>query len=345
MKTRFSLGGAVRRARVKAGALVADNFFRGLARVGRLHPKSHPSRHNVEVVARDVPYRPGDGGNDHLFDVWRPKGVTGPLPIVFYVHGGAFRILSKDTHWIMALAYARQGYLVFNVSYRLAPRHPFPAAVEDVCEAWRVCMQRAAEWGGDPSRVIVAGESAGANLVTTLTMATCYRRAEPFARAVFDLGIVPSACVPMCGIFQVSDTARFARRRRIPRFIADRLEEVTESYLFGHEHARPEELELADPLVVLERGDRPTRALPPFFTAVGTRDPLLDDTRRLEAALKQLGVVCEAHYYPGELHAYHAIIFRPAARDTWRRTFSFLQRYVAPVAVTSAMTASAAPRR
>jgi alpha/beta hydrolase fold len=61
----------------------------------------------------------------------RHKGP--PWPIVFYVHGGAFRILSKDTHWVMALSFARRGFVVFNVSYRLAPKHRFPAPLEDVC--------------------------------------------------------------------------------------------------------------------------------------------------------------------------------------------------------------------
>jgi acetyl esterase len=327
MSGRWGLGAAARRARIRAGALVVDNFFRGLARAGQLHPLANPRRHGVQVVARDLAYR--DGGDEaHRFDVWRPQDGAGRLPIVFYVHGGGFRFLSKDTHWIMALAFARRGYLVFNVGYRLAPRHPFPAAVEDVCAGFCHCLARAAEWGGDPTRVVVAGESAGANLATTLTLAACYRRSEPFARSVFELGIVPRAGVPMCGILQVSDTGRFARRRRLPRFIADRLEEVTEAYLCGHEQATPEALELADPLCLLERGAPPDRPLPPFFAAVGTRDPLLDDTRRLEVALGRLGVPCETRYYPGELHAFHALVFRPNARDCWRRTFGFLDRHL-----------------
>jgi acetyl esterase len=309
---------------MRAGAFVVDNFFKGLSAAGKLHPLADPKRHGVEVT-RDLAYRHG-GAVEHLLDVWRPAGVATPMPIVFYVHGGGFRFLSKDTHWVMALSFARAGYLVFNVSYRLAPRHPFPAAVEDVCDAWRFAMARAAEYGGDTSRVVVAGESAGANLATTLTLATCYERAEPYARQVFDLGIVPRACLPMCGILQVSDPARFLRKKKIPRFIADRLDEVSEAYLFGHEHATPEELELADPLRVIERGEPPARPLPPFFTGVGTRDPILDDTRRLEAALAAMGVPCEAHYFRGEPHAFHALVFRKNARDCWRYTFDFLGR-------------------
>jgi acetyl esterase len=321
---RRRLRSTVRRARVKAGAFVVDNLFRGLAAAGRLHPDANPARHGIEVT-RDLAYREG-GAVEHLLDVWKPTHVSGPLPIVFYVHGGGFRFLSKDTHWVMALSFARAGYLVFNVSYRLAPQHPFPAAVEDIGAAWQWALAHAAEYGGDTSRVVVAGESAGANLAMGLTLSTCYRRAEPHARAVFDAGVVPRACLPMCGMLQVSDPARFARRKKLPRFIADRIDEVADAYLFGHEHATPEELELADPLRVVERGDKPDRPLPPFFAAVGTADPVLDDTRRLEAALKKAGIEHEVHYYPREPHAFHALVFRKSARACWKATFAFLDR-------------------
>ncbi|HEY2747825.1 MAG TPA: alpha/beta hydrolase fold domain-containing protein [Polyangia bacterium] len=321
---RRKIDATMRRARVKAGAFVVDNLFRGLALAGRLHPEANPARHGIEVL-RDLPYREG-GATEHLLDVWRPTKLAGPRPIVFYVHGGGFRFLSKDTHWIMALAFARAGYLVFNVSYRLAPRHPFPAAVEDIADAWLYMLREARAHGGDLSRIVVAGESAGANLALGLTLSTCHRRREPRAAAVFDAGVVPRACLPMCGMLQVSDPARFARRKKLPRFIADRIDEVADAYLFGHDHATPEELELADPLRVLERGDKMERPLPPIFAAVGTADPVLDDTRRLEAALQKTGAAHEVHYYPREPHAFHALVFRKPARDCWAATFRFLER-------------------
>jgi acetyl esterase len=324
---RRGLHRAVQRARVKAGAFVVDNVFRGLSAMGKLHPLADPRRHHVDVV-RNLAYRDG-GAVEHLLDIWRPTKATAPLPVVFYVHGGGFRFLSKDTHWIMALMFARVGYLVFNVSYRLAPMHPFPAAIEDVCDAWSYALAHAAEHGGDTSRIVVAGESAGANLATGITLSACYQRSEPCARRVFELGVVPRACLPMCGILQVSDPARFVRKKALPRFVADRIDEVAEAYLFGHDHATPEELELADPLRVLERGDPPARPLPPFFTAVGTKDPIMDDTRRLERALVAMGVPCEAHYYPGEPHAFHALVFRHSARDCWRKTYRFLTHTLA----------------
>jgi acetyl esterase len=173
---------------------------------------------------------------------------------------------------------------------------------------------------------VLAGESAGANLALTLALSASYPRAEPFARAVFDTGVVPRAIVPLCGLLQVSDPGRFARRRKLPAWVADRLNEVTDAYLFGHEHATPEELELADPLRVLERGDAPVRPLPPVFAGVGTRDPVLDDTRRLDDALARLGVPHEVRYYDGEPHAFQALVFRKNARDCWEHAFAFLDR-------------------
>ena len=60
------------------------------------------------------------------------------------------------------------------------------------------------------------------------------------------------------------------------------------------------------------------------FATVGTRDPLIDDTQRLEAALRARGVRHEARYYPGEMHAFHALIWRDNAKRCWRDTFRFL---------------------
>jgi acetyl esterase len=307
---------------------VAGTFLRGLAASARLHPLANPARHNVEVL-RDIPYL-DDGDPDHTLDIYRPTVRPGPWPVVLYVHGGGFSLLSKETHWVMALIFARYGYLVFNISYRLAPRHPYPAAVEDTCAAYEWVVEHADRYGGDLSRLVVAGESAGANLITSLSVATSYRRPEPWARRAFDLGTTPKVAVPACGIFQVTDSARFGRRRRLPMFVNMVLLDVSHSYLRGVDLATPGAADLADPLLLLERGRPPDRPLPSFFVPIGTRDPLLDDTRRLKRALDGLGVPCEARYYPKEIHAFHAMIWRRKARDCWRDTLRFLQKNLAP---------------
>lgn len=300
--------------------LGAKAFFHGLSSAGRLHPASRPDAHNVEVI-RDVPYA-GSVDSAHRLDIYRPVDAKGPLPVVLYVHGGGFQLLSKDTHWLMGLVFARAGYVVCNISYRLAPKHPFPAALEDTCRALEWVCGHVAEYGGDAQRLVLAGESAGANLVCALTVAMCYRRGEPYARRVFDMGIVPRAVILGCGILQVSDPGRFARRRRLPPFVAQMINDVSAGYIRGVQV----DTELADPLLVLERGDPPARPLPTMFAFVGTRDPILDDTRRVAQALTRLGVPHDVRYYPGELHAFHALMMRKAARDCWRDKLAFLAR-------------------
>jgi acetyl esterase len=136
--------------------------------------------------------------------------------------------------------------------------------------------------------------------------------------------------LPACGVFQVSDMARFGRRRALPTWLTDRLHEVADAYLPGHLDRVTDPPLLADPLLVLESEVEPARALPPFFVPVGTRDPLLDDTRRLKAALDRRGVRCEARYYEGELHAFHALVFRPMAQRCWSETYRFLDEVVGP---------------
>jgi len=315
------------RLRQHAGAFAVDSFFRLASRAGRLHPDARPERHGLERVV-DVPYR-HTGLLEHRLDVYRPARREGPLPAVLYIHGGGFRILSKDSHWIMGLAFARRGMVVFNISYRLAPRHPFPAAVEDVCAAYRWVVENAATWGADASRLVVAGESAGANLATAVALSSCWQRPEPFAREVFETAVVPRAVLPACGMHQVTDPDRFRRRRTdLHPFFRDRIHEVAEAYLRAVPEDDPTALDLADPVVFLERAEAPERPLPPFFAGVGTKDPLLDDTRRLAVALERLGAPVEARYYPGELHAFHALVFRPQARRFWADTYAFLDRTI-----------------
>lgn len=311
---------ALRRA---MGAAVVDGFFFALARGFSLHPLAQPALHGLSVE-RDIPYREG-GHPLHQLDVWRPKNAKGPLPVAIYIHGGGFRFLSKDTHWIFALIFARRGYLVFNLDYRLAPGNPFPAAVEDVCAAYQWVVQNAHRWGGDPERMVVAGESAGANLSTVLALSAVDKRPEPFARKVYDTGIVPRAVVPACGIHHVSEPER---RGLKSRFLYDRVAEVTDAYLGGVTLSHPRSLELADPVVTLENASGFERPLPAFYVPCGTWDIMLPDNQRLVAALSRHGATVASHWFEREMHAFHGLAVTPAALQCWRETFDFLAQHV-----------------
>lgn len=314
--------------RREVGARVVAGLFERAAQLGRRFAKdADPARHGVEVL-RDLPYL-HSGLTAHTLDVYRPLEREGSLPLVLYVHGGAFRSLSKDTHWIMGLAFARRGFVVANVNYRLAPEHRFPAGLEDVAEAFRFAVDHAAEWGADPRRVIFAGESAGANLITALTCAIAYDRDEPLARVARSVGVMPEAVLAACGAFQVSNGERFQQKHGLGWFFDDRYRELADNYLplVG---GKPTPHDLADPLVLLER-EAPPRPLPPFFLPVGTLDHLKDDHARMEVALRRHGVDVEAPLYEKGLHAFHAFVPWETAKQCWRDHFDFLRRHGVPV--------------
>jgi len=286
-----------------------------------LHPQARPDRQGVQLE-KDIPYREGNHPR-HALDIYRPTR-PGPLPTVLYFHGGAFSILSKNTHWVMGLGFARAGCLAVLPGYRLAPAHPFPAAIEDACAAWLWLLDHIEALGGDPGRIAIAGESAGANLALALTLATCFRRPEPYARAVFDRGVVPRCTLPACGIFQVTDAERY--RGRVPEWQYRQVDAVGRAYLRGRR--RSDACALADPLCILESEAQPERPIPPIYAPVGERDPLREDTLRLETALERRGVPVQAPVFPDEGHAFHALVFRENARRCWRQSYAFLNRHL-----------------
>jgi acetyl esterase len=309
--------------RRKAGSVMVEAFFRGLSGAGRLHPRSRPEAHGLELLT-DIPYLP-TGEKHHLLDVYRPKQRSGKLPVCLYVHGGGFRILSKETHWLMGLMFARRDMVVFSINYRLAPKHPFPAAHEDAFAALRWVLDNAEQYGGDTSRLVLAGESAGGNIVSSMAIALSAERPEPWAQSLYATGARPLAVLPACGIFEVSNPERFADLR-MPKLVRDRLTEVSRGYL--PDDIPAERRTLADPLTWYESDAATTRDLPPFFLPVGTGDFLYKDTERMTKALERRGIPVEAKYYDKEIHAFHALYWRKAAKACWRDHYAFLDRYV-----------------
>jgi acetyl esterase len=314
--------------------LIRRSFDLGVHRFARwayrLHPAARPERHGI-TLHPNVPYR-DTGKRSHLLDVYRPD-TTAPAPAVLYVHGGAFSMLSKDTHRIMAMSLAARGYVVFNINYRLGPRHTYPKPLEDVCAALLWVLEHGAEYGADTHRLAVAGESAGANLVTALTYAATRPCPEPFAQAVYERNPQIRCTLPIYGILDLHDIERYWRNpdkaRKMASWVKRELRWAATSYVGYPLEERVHDARLASPLRLLSapppEGARP---LPPFFSAVGTADPLLDDSRRLKDALEACGGSCELHVYPGEIHGFNVMLWRPAARAKWRALFRFLDRHL-----------------
>ena len=282
-------------------------------------------------VEHNVPYR-NTRKRSHLLDIYRPRDAGGLLPSIVYIHGGAFSMMSKDTHRIMAYVLAAQGYQVFNINYRLGPVHAYPKPLKDAMAALEWVIDNGAKYGADTDRVALIGESAGANLTAALAYCATHPRPEPFARSIFERDISIACVAPLYGLLDLHDVQRFWRdpdkSRRMASWIKGEIRGTAYSYL-GRRVKRALQFPLASPLRLFEKAAVPgSRPLPPFFTTVGTADPLLGDTIRLSDALHQRDTECELHVFRGEIHAFNVLLWRAAAREQWGALFDFLDKHM-----------------
>ena len=113
----------------------------------------------VAEVVRDVRY--GPESRKQSLDVVIPESRP-PLPVIVYIHGGAFHVMDKRSYSSLSRYFASRGYVVFNINYRMAPRYRFPVGLQDVAMAVKWAHDNARRYGGDSSRLFLAGDSAGA---------------------------------------------------------------------------------------------------------------------------------------------------------------------------------------
>ena len=119
-------------------------------------------------------------GDGVVTDVIVPQGDP-PHPVLVYFHGGGWICGSPATHRKLGYRFAEAGFLVLSVDYRLAPEHPFPIPFDDCVTAIRWAHAECGRWGGDPERLFVGGDSAGANLSAAAAAALAEDPARPKA--------------------------------------------------------------------------------------------------------------------------------------------------------------------
>jgi acetyl esterase/lipase len=119
------------------------------------------------VFEKDIVYSSPAGQRLEL-DMARPKKPNGPSPAIVCIHGGGFRAGNRQHHDRLCIKLAKCGYVAVTVTYRLAPAHQFPAAVNDVKAAVRWLRANATKYGIDPNRIGATGDSAGGHLALFL---------------------------------------------------------------------------------------------------------------------------------------------------------------------------------
>jgi acetyl esterase len=218
--------------------------------------------------------------------LYRPDRIERP-PLIVYAHGGSYALGNRDG-WDGALRelVRASGVAALSVDYRLAPEHRFPVASDEMIAAIRFMAQRGGEYGIDPARLAAGGDSAGANLA--LGAALALRDAgDPLLRFL----------LLVYGAFSSDTDTPSWRRYGTGKYglATAQMDWIRSNYL-----AHPEQKDdwRAAPL------NAPLDRLPPAFLAVGTLDPLQDDSHRLAEKLKASEVSCKLVTYPGLNHGF-----------------------------------------
>ena len=152
----------------RAGVLWACGYLcLTLGTGGAARGQGEPKVPDDVVFERGITYSDVEGRGLKL-DLARPRHGDGPFPAVVCIHGGGFRAGNRAGHDGLCVALAQRGYVAVTVTYRLAPGHPFPAALHDAKAAVRWLRAHASEYKVDPSRIGATGDSAGGNLAQML---------------------------------------------------------------------------------------------------------------------------------------------------------------------------------
>jgi acetyl esterase len=231
---------------------------------------------------------PGPAG-DIPVRVYRPSAAA-PLPLLVYFFGGGWTLGSIDTSDGICRSLANSaGCLVITVGYRLAPEHRFPAAVDDCYAATAWIASHATDFGADPARVAVGGDSAGGNLAAAVSLLARSRGGPPLAGQLL---VYPNTDY-------LSDT--------------ESIRENGDPWLFNHhsvawywQHylASPDDglNPLASPLRADDLG-----GLPPALVITAEYDPLRDQAEEYGDRLADAGVPAVVSRYPGTVHGFFAM--------------------------------------
>ncbi len=238
---------------------------------------------------------------------WLGAPGADPGRVLIFLHGGGYQLGSLRSDGELAARLGRAGGMrVLFPEYRLAPEHPFPAAVDDVRAVWRWLRT---DQGLGAGSIAVAGDSAGGGLAMALLVAT---------RDAGDA--LPAAAVLMSPTVDLTSSGASMTERagQDPISTPALLRQLASDYLAGADPRTP----LASPLFASLSG------LPPLLIQVGTADLLLSDAERLAAAAAAAGVDVHLEVGEGLPHVFQLTLGTPEAADATERIGTFLRARV-----------------
>jgi acetyl esterase/lipase len=285
------------------GVEEARRRFRDVPR-REVHPEVRTEDRIIEGSAGPIPIR-----------VYRPATESDmALPVVVFIHGGGWSVGDLDTYDGMARRHAAGAdAIVVSIDYRLAPEHPYPAAVEDAWAATQWVAAHVAELGADPDRLAVAGDSAGGNLAAVVSQLARDAGGPPI---VFQLLWYPSTT------FDTS-LPSFTENANAPILDIDGAKGCTRWYLGD----LAGDLDTSDmPATLAPARAKDLTGLPSAYIAVAGHDPLRDDGVRYAQLLGAAGVPVNLHNAETLVHGYvgyDGVV--PAATDAVDQALSALR--------------------
>ena len=254
-------------------------------------------------------------------DLWRTTTTPKSAPVMLYLHGGAWTFGDKrEQGRPMLHEFVARGWIVVSANYRLAPRDPWPAQIEDVTRALAWVKKNVAAYGGDPSRVVVAGGSAGGHLAALLALSSD----EPAWRPADVVGVSDwrvAGAIPLYGVLEMTGDER--HWRGLGAGIRALLEgRIVQRPFEGHE-------DLYHSLSPLHRIHE---AAPPFLVIQGAVDTLVDVNVARGFVARFREVALAPIYYvelPLTQHAFD-VTASPRTSATTRAALAFAESVVAP---------------
>jgi acetyl esterase len=261
-----------------------------LDELGRQAPAPPPVH---AVTDREIP---GPAGPIPV-RVYRPSDEP-DLPVLLYLHGGGWTIGTLDgVEALCRELCTRAGCLVVSVDYRLAPEHPFPAAIEDAYAAARWVAEHGSELGGDGTRLAIGGDSAGGNLAAAVSLLA--RDAGGPAIAL-QLLAYPATEYAL-------ERPSWLEHAKAPLLTTDDVVWFWGQYL-------PDASDRADPRAT-PNSAASLAGLPPTFVLTAEYDPIRDDGEAYAARLTQDGVDVTHVRYPGVFHGFFTMVGMLARTD------------------------------
>ncbi|MGG5254296.1 alpha/beta hydrolase [Neobacillus sp. SM06] len=225
--------------------------------------------------------------NDIKVRIYTP-GQLKSLPVLVYFHGGGWVIGDLDTHDPLCRALANQAEcMVVAVDYSLAPESKFPVAVEDAYMALQWAAAQAVGLGGDPTRLAVAGDSAGGNLAAVVCYLTQIRKG---AAILYQMLFYPSTGFHYTPSYEEYGEGYHLTKATMKWFRQQYLTEYADT-------KNP----MAAPLLIPKEA---TPLLPPAYILTAEYDPLRDGGFEYAEKLKKAGVETQYFCYPGMIHGF-----------------------------------------